>query len=259
METTLKPKEATALLRRLAVVDMLRGVALMLLSLGCVLLWFHREARFPGLPSGAGLWATRMIAETGAWSLILVMGMNAFFLKKYHFSADRFPVLFLTFGVFMIFQTLFFANIFLDPTGKLTVHMAFPTLLLGILFGVGWFAGYALRHRMLLDAEDYAIYMRRPHDFRKVMLVFGQSPLFFFLTMLLFTQVLAWATAFSAGFRLQDFDWRISANLGLPQSFGYNLPRVYLTWFCILAVMYPVCRHYTKLKDLHQYRWMRFL
>jgi hypothetical protein len=83
--------------------------------------------------------------------------------------------------------------------------------------------------------------MRRKHDFRKVMLVFGRYPLAFFLVMLVFTVLLAWITAFSAGYRWHDFN---AGNVygGLPRGFGYNLARVYLTWICILGLLYPFCK-----------------
>jgi hypothetical protein len=228
--------DTSAITRRVAVADMLRGAALMLLALGCVLLCFHKQARF-FVPSQALLvTATHVLGGIGAVGLLAAEGMNVFFLKKYGFPASWYWVVTATLVVFLLGGVLLFPEILFSPPSFL---MVLPVA--GSVFLAGWLAGFLLQDRLLLPPSSYAAYMRRKHDFRKVMLVFGRYPLVFFLAMLIFTTLLAWMTAFSAGYRWHDFDPGNPYG-GLPCGFGYNLARVYLTWICILGLLYPLCK-----------------
>lgn len=211
---------------------MLRGAALMLLALGYVLLCFHKQSPSPD----SRLLLTRMLAAVGVSGLVAVEGMNLFFLTKYHFRRSHYAVVPATLAVFLAGGVLAFPEILFSA--------ALPAMVPGAVgagFGLGWLAGFFLQGRLLLAPGAYAVYMQRRHDFRKVMLVFGRFPLVFFMAMLVFTQLLAWITAFSAGYGWHDFDFA-NGHGGLPQGFGYNLARVWLTWFCILGVLYPLCK-----------------
>lgn len=215
---------------------MLRGAALMLLALGYVLLCFHTQARFVNSGYLFVLALTRALAAVGFLGLMVAEGMNVFLLKKHHFPVGHYAILPATFGVFLTGGVLVFPEILFSP--------GLPAVVLvvgGFAFLSGWLAGFALQGRLLLAPDAYMAYMRRKHDFRKVMLVFGRFPVVFFLAMLVCTQLLAWVTAFSAGYRWHDFDLA-NGRGGLPRGFGYNLARVWLTWFCILGVLYPFCK-----------------
>ncbi|MCU0353242.1 MAG: hypothetical protein MUD08_05805 [Cytophagales bacterium] len=247
--TTTKPPTTEAAMRRIGVADMLRGACLMLLTLGCVLLWFHDTARFRQ-PVTSMVVVTRLLAQVGVFGLLAAAGMGMYYLRTRRSRAEQWSLAVLTLSVFLLYQTLHPA---IWPARTWPVWWVLVSVVLGML---GWIAAGVFRDRLLLNDEAYKTFMGRKYDFRKVMLVFGQSPLFFFGAMLGAVQLLAWLTAFSAGFRWFQIDFA-GGYLGLPRDFGYRLPRVYLTCFCILAVLYPLCKAYASLKSAAG--WLRYL
>ncbi|MDJ1506734.1 hypothetical protein [Xanthocytophaga agilis] len=254
--TTLLSLDNETIARRIAVVDMLRGIALILLTLGCILVWFHESARFSQNQTiSVAVTITRYLAEAGALALIFVLGMSIFFFKKYHFSIEKYNVAIASFIILALYSILFSAPLF---TFLVQFSFWFWVVILLVLLCLGWSAGYLFQNYLLLDAEKYMVYMNRKHDFRKVMLVFGQAPLFFFITMLFFVQVLSWLTVLSAGFTWTDVHL-LAGYTGLPNDFGYTLPRVYLVGFCLLALLYPLCKAYGHFKALHPHGWLKYL
>lgn len=250
-----KDSDPEVIARRIAVVDMLRGIMLIFLTLGCVLVGFHQTARLRLESPPVMVTLTHYLADLGALGMVVVMGMSLFFFRKYHFSGEKYSVFVATLVILAVYRVFFshFSEV-ISPSFSLV----FWSLSFVALFGMGWMLGTLLQNRLLLDADDYATYMTRKHDFRKVMLVFGQSPLFFFSAMLFFTQLLAWLTAFSAGFRWNDIDFT-AGFWGLPVAFGYQWPRVYLICFCVLGILYPLCKVYGQFKASHGYGWLKYL
>ncbi len=253
--TLVKSHDPEIIARRIAVVDMLRGIALILLTLGCVLIGFHASSRLQSIPASPMVTFTQYLADAGSLGLILVMGMSFFFFRKYHFSGEKYSLFVVSLLILITYRLFFSASILIiSPVITLVV---WGSVFAGA-FGLGWLLGMLFQNRLLLESEDYAIYMARKHDFRKVMLVFGQSPLFFFVIMLVFVQLLAWITAFSAGYQWHEIDFT-NGLWGLPHEFGYQWPRVYLTCFCVLGILYPVCKFYSTFKSTHPYGWLRYV
>ena len=44
-----------------------------------------------------------------------------------------------------------------------------------------------------------------------------------------------------------------------PPNYGFSLPVVYLVWFAVVAIAYPVCRQYASLKRRRRdLRWLSY-
>lgn len=254
-QVTILHIDTEVIARRISVVDMLRGVALILLTLGCVLVWFCKAVRISARYEGISVMLTHYLAEAGALGIMFILGMSIFFFWKYHFSIEKYNVIITSVAILVVYSVFFYSPLF-----SLIVQFSFWIWMVTIilLFGSGWIAGYTFQNRLLLDADEYAIYMGRKHDFRKVMLVFGQSPLFFFGMMLLLVHFLACLTVLSAGFSWERIHI-LNGYRGLPDEFGYSLPRIYLICFCILALLYPICKLYGNFKAAHPYGWLKYL
>jgi len=81
---------------------------------------------------------------------------------------------------------------------------------------------------------------------------FGRVPLFFYLIHLPLIHGAAVAIAYiqygSAEWLFQDpFGLRRGANAA-PPGYGFDLPIVYMIWFCVILATYPVCRRYSVFK-----------
>ncbi len=248
METMTQRPDIEVIVRRIAVVDMIRGVALMLMTLGCVIVWFHKDFRLSGIPTSLGVQIAKTIAETGVAGLAVVVGLTVFFYIKYHFAWHRYRMVVVSLLIISLYKFLF-SPFFLAAPWSLLAVVGVSLVVLGTVLGI------ILQNRMLLEADDYATFMQRKHDFRKVMLVFGQAPLFCFLAMLIFTQCLAWLTALLIGFDWKEINF-LAGYTGLPVAFGYSLPRIYLIGFCMVGLLYPLCKGYSQLKN--SYGWFRY-
>lgn len=80
------------------------------------------------------------------------------------------------------------------------------------------------------------------------LLVFGKTPLFFFLGHFLLAHLLAFPLAWIR-YGTVDFLRNIQPNMGgdlklYPPGYGYSLAGTYAIWLLVLAIMYPLCRWY---------------
>jgi len=74
------------------------------------------------------------------------------------------------------------------------------------------------------------------------LLVFGRTPLFYFLGHFLL------AHSCSAAYKWIDPSWK-----------GFNLAGTYAAWIAVVIVMYPLCRWYGQQKQQHKKWWMSYL
>lgn len=94
---------------------------------------------------------------------------------------------------------------------------------------------------------------------RHPLLVFGRVPFFFFLFHLALAHGFAvLLPAFRYGFH--SFLLLPPPSLGgprdaFPPDYGFSLPVVYLTWFAVVAVSYPICLWYANVKDRRRDLW----
>lgn len=87
------------------------------------------------------------------------------------------------------------------------------------------------------------------------LLVFGRTPLFFYLLHLYLIHVLSILVAAVT-------DGPVSALVGggiwsktIPPDYGYSLPVVYLFWLLVLLILYPLCRSFENLKTSRPHWW----
>jgi len=85
------------------------------------------------------------------------------------------------------------------------------------------------------------------NSFTKVMTVYGKVPLFYYVLHLFLIHTLAILIAVLSHLdRMQEIlkgDWK-----SLSENYGFSMPVVYLIWLCVLALLYPACNAYNRLK-----------
>jgi hypothetical protein len=95
------------------------------------------------------------------------------------------------------------------------------------------------------------------------LIVFGRVPLFYFLVHFFLIHILAFPFAFirygHAAFLLDPApSMGGPANL-YPPGYGYPLWVVYAVWFAVVALMYPICLWYARLKERRGDWWLSYL
>ena len=91
------------------------------------------------------------------------------------------------------------------------------------------------------------------------LIVFGRVPFFFFLFHMAVAHLLAIALG-SLRYGSQRFLLLPPPSLGgprelFPASYGFSLPGVYLIWFTVIVIAYPVCRWYAEFKQRRRDLW----
>jgi uncharacterized membrane protein len=93
--------------------------------------------------------------------------------------------------------------------------------------------------------------------FLRPLLVFGRVPLFFYLLHLPLIHGLAVAVNLV---RFGRADWLYGAHPAKPPpDAGFGLPSVYLAWFVVLGLLYPVCCWFSALKRRRTDQWLTYL
>ena len=89
-------------------------------------------------------------------------------------------------------------------------------------------------------------------------LVFGRTPLFFYLIHVpvihFFSVMLAVWMGYDTTFHFNNSDpatW--------PVGFGFNLPGIYAVWIFIVLLLYPLCKWFAKLKAEKKNKWLSYL
>jgi len=76
--------------------------------------------------------------------------------------------------------------------------------------------------------------------------VFGRVPMFYYLAHITLAHLLAGLTALALGFGPVMLSG--AAFFNLPDGWGFGLGVVYLIWFAVILLLYPLCRWYADLK-----------
>jgi len=94
--------------------------------------------------------------------------------------------------------------------------------------------------------------------FAKIIRVFGQVPLFYYVLHLFIIHALA---ILFAGLKnvdkMQEIlngDWK-----ALSANYGFSIPMVYLIWVLVLILMYPLCLYYKNIKAKGKYKFLSYL
>lgn len=92
----------------------------------------------------------------------------------------------------------------------------------------------------------------------QVLLTFGRVPLLFYLIHIPLIHGLAVLAAYSSQV---DVTW-LFGGFPLeqkPDGYGFSLPVIYLIWFGIMVLLYPICQKFCYLKQHHPNSWLRYL
>ncbi len=92
-------------------------------------------------------------------------------------------------------------------------------------------------------------------------LVIGKVPMFYYLLHIPLIHLLAIAACYA---RYGQIHWMFeSINLGQfpitkPIGWGYSLPVIYLVWFSVVLMLYPLCRWFAGLKQRRNHAWLSY-
>jgi uncharacterized membrane protein len=92
----------------------------------------------------------------------------------------------------------------------------------------------------------------------RVLLVFGRVPFLYYLAHLYVLHLLAIVVSLVM---LGSADWLIGGMplLNKPEAFGLSLPVVYGLWLGVVAVLYPLCRWFSRVKQERKDWWLSYL
>jgi uncharacterized membrane protein len=92
----------------------------------------------------------------------------------------------------------------------------------------------------------------------RVLAVFGQTPLFFYVLHLYAALGAAMALELARGFSLGQVA-AFAASRAPLESFGVGLLGVYVAWIAIVAALYPLCRWFARFKRRRRDWWITYL
>ena len=100
------------------------------------------------------------------------------------------------------------------------------------------------------------------NKFLNIFTVYGKVPFFYFLVHFYLIHFLLIALMFMQGFHLHDLDFA-SGTFGRPKGLQSGIPlwAVYLTWICVVVVLYKPCQWYGRYKSANKnkYWWLRYI
>ena len=144
-----------------------------------------------------------------------------------------------------IFSVMSFVNV-----TKYPASLDFVLLTLGLIF---------LLAAVLVRAPG------RPAGVRAALEVLGRVPLFYYLLHFFLAHLIA------AGLALATYSWKAwdfvftpypslgGAKDAFPADFGYNLAVVYAVWLVVVALCYPACLWYARVKAQRRGGWLSYL
>ena len=144
-----------------------------------------------------------------------------------------------------VFTVLSFLNV-----SKYPPSLLFSLITLGVLFLV-----LAAAERLGDDRGNAQPGSRAA----RILLVYGRTPLFYFIIHMYLVHLLLFVIAFFQGFTWKDFRFG-PFQFGLPEKgFGISLAGVYVVWISVVIVLYPACRWYGRYKAAHPEKgWLRY-
>lgn len=94
-------------------------------------------------------------------------------------------------------------------------------------------------------------------DAKKYFLVFGKTPLFFYLIHVPVIHLFAVLIATASGLNI-TFLFDNSYPETWPAEFGYGLIGVYIIWIIVVVLLYPINKWFMKLKHEKKNRWLSY-
>jgi len=170
--------------------------------------------------------------------------------------------LFLKIGLLALslFVALRFINIYGDPalwsTQKNSVFTflsfmnvtKYPPSLLFCLVNLG------IMFLLLAFAEEFQNYIK------KVTLIYGKVPLFYFVVHFYVIHILTLIMLFAQGFNWSQLEFA-SGTFGRPKGAESGLPlsTIYLIWICVVVILYKPCQWFGKYKAENQHWWLKYI
>lgn len=91
---------------------------------------------------------------------------------------------------------------------------------------------------------------------RNPLVVFGKVPFFFYIVHLYFIHAFAMLALLYAGRDWKEYILPAQVIMsGRLSNFGFGLGTVYVIWLAVLIVLYPLCRWYQQVREIHPTKW----
>lgn len=97
-----------------------------------------------------------------------------------------------------------------------------------------------------------------PNLFMRILIVFGGTPLFFYVTHLYVIVGASFLYEMTQGFRIDEII-AILRSSQPPPGYGAGLSGAYVAWLAIVATLYPVCRRFAVYKSARTDWWLKYL
>jgi uncharacterized membrane protein len=89
--------------------------------------------------------------------------------------------------------------------------------------------------------------------------VFGRVPFFFYVLHIYLIHTLTVVLFFIQGYTQKDIAPQHTPFYFRPDQFGFGLAGVYLLWFAVIMILYPLCKWYDNYKTTHIKWWLAFI
>ncbi len=97
--------------------------------------------------------------------------------------------------------------------------------------------------------------IKTPNATARWFVQFGRAPLFFYILHIYVVHGLAVLLGWAQGFKPSELLVLYSS---LPDEYGLSLPGVYLVWLVVLAICFPICTAFDRLKRRSQSVWLSY-
>ncbi|PWB22852.1 DUF1624 domain-containing protein [Flavobacterium sp. HTF] len=194
------------------------------------------------------------------WLGIMLVGFATG--KFFALEEQKRKKLFLKIGLsaLVLFITIRFLNIYGDPALWASQKDAVFTFLSfmnvtkyppSLLFCL---ATLGIMFLLLAFAEQFQ------NGIKKVTLVYGKVPLFYFIVHFYVIHILTLIMLFAQGFDWSQFEFA-SGTFGRPKGLESGLPlwAIYLIWISVVALLYKPSKWFGKYKTEHQHWWLRYI
>jgi uncharacterized membrane protein len=98
-----------------------------------------------------------------------------------------------------------------------------------------------------------------PGNSNHILVVYGRTPFFYFVTHLFIAHVLLIIFFFASGRSAEEIVDPASPILFRPKEFGFSLPVVYACWLLVVGLLYFPCRWYYRFKQRNTYWWLSYI
>jgi len=194
------------------------------------------------------------------WLGILLLGFG--FGKVFMMNAPERKKILLMAGciAFVVFITLRFFNLYGDR-GKWSLQ---PSLLYSFFSFISLtkYPPSLLYTCVTLGIMFFVLYLADNKDswFTRIFSVYGKVPMFFYILHWYVVHLSMFVMLIVQGVEWKDMPFGVM-QFGRPVSgVGIELPYIYVYWFCLVILMYPLCAWYGKYKAKNrQIKWLKYL